>query len=103
MLALKTRTATHLAVLNTWSLIVHIRAGAQKYLCILNKAITVKLRYNNLRYNNIPRYNNIFSVDQKQYLLINAIRYNNMIRYNNTWGADQTYCYSGALLYITLR
>ncbi len=44
---------------------------------------TVKLRYNNLRYNNIPRYNNIFSADQKLYLLINVIRYNNMIRYNN--------------------
>ncbi len=61
---------------------------------------TVKLRYNNPRYNNIPHYNNIFSVDQKLYLLINVIRYNNMIRYNNIWGADQTYCYSGALLYF---
>ncbi len=62
---------------------------------------TVKLRYNNPRYNNILRYNYIFSADQKLYLLINAIRYNNMIRYNNTWGADQAYCYSGALPYFS--
>ncbi len=41
---------------------------------------TVKLRYNNSRYNNIPRYNKIFSVDQRLFLLINGIRYNNMIR-----------------------
>ncbi len=51
--------------------------------CFLSLASTVKLRYNNPRYNNIPSYNNIFSVDQKLYLLINAIRYNNMIHYNN--------------------
>ncbi len=39
-------------------------------LCTLYSSVqnnTVKLRYNNLRYSNIPHYNNIFNVDQKLY------------------------------------
>ncbi len=64
---------------------------------------SVKLRYNNPFYNNIPRYTNIFSVYQKLYFLINVFHFNNMIYYNNIWGADQTYCYRWDLLYLFRR